>query len=201
MSALLFILSGLWSRLTGILSFLARPPGLYIAAAVGLAVAFWWHGNDRYSAGQADERTAQEIARKGAEVAAYARGVARQYQIDKGLIAAADKAGFERGKAQARTVTLTKEIVRYVTPETDARFTLPCGMLRLHDAAALGVGAETLRNPSGLADGDACPVKASDLAAVIVWNYGLDHQKDAQIAGLQDLARTLKAALEGLAPN
>ena len=196
MSILLMALSFGRNMLSALWAFFTTKPGVYVLAgllAVGVVLFAHHHG---FNQGVSQTKAAQLLAQREAENKALAEGMARQFQLDKGLIAAADLAGFKRGQAQARTITLTKEVVRYVDAKTDRDFPVPCGLVRMHDAAALGADPETLGNPSGLADDTACPVKASDLAGIIVFNYGLDHEKDAQIVGLQDLARTLKSALE-----
>jgi hypothetical protein len=72
-----------------------------------------------------------------------------------------------------RTQTLIQQVPQYVTPETDARFPLPCGFIRLHNAAAGGVDAAAVALPAGKSDGDKCDVAASTAASIIAGNYGL----------------------------
>lgn len=79
------------------------------------------------------------------------------------------------------TNTITRKVPQYVTKETDAAFPLPCGFVRLHDAAASGVDPDTVPIPAGLNDGSTCPVAASDAAGVIAWNYGQALQWKAQL--------------------
>jgi hypothetical protein len=108
-----------------------------------------------------------------AVVAAYAD--AAKHQAD------ADKITHDRDVANAaghqKIVTVTQHIIQkvptYVTPETDNRFPLPCGFVRLHDAAASGVEAAAVPIPANLADGQQCPVTASYAASIIAGNYGL----------------------------
>lgn len=92
------------------------------------------------------------------------------------------------------TRTIEKEIPYYVTPQTDARFALPCGFVRVHDAAARGVAVETVANPAGKSDGDACEITMSAAVSVIAGNYGIDHDKDNQIGALQGALNDLETA-------
>lgn len=181
--------------ISGLFTFFTTKPGVYVGIMLLLISSGWWLHHSGVAQGKREQQQQDIIVEAQARAAAIAGALVKQRFVDQGLITAADHAGFLRGKAQARTITLTKEVTKYVTAETDRAFPVPCGVVRLHDAAALGVAAADLGNPAGLADGDPCSVKASDLAATVIGNYGLYHEAEAQIAGLQDLARTLKAAL------
>lgn len=194
MLGLLPVWSGIKAFFSAALDFFSKPPGIYIAGALLVLAAIWYSGHRGYDRGAADAAAHQSLLDAAARQLAIAKAAQKQKDLDQGMIAAADHAGFLRGQSQTRTITITREVPVYVTQQTDQLYPLPCGLLRLHDAAAIGVDPASLDNPSGLADGAACPVKASDLAAVVVWNYGLDHEKDAQIVGLQDLVRALAAA-------
>lgn len=96
-------------------------------------------------------------------------------------------------KAQARIRivyrTLRAEIPTYVTPETDRRFALPVGLVRLHDAAARGVEMSRVPDPSGQPDGAASGVQPSDLANAVIENYGACRADAEQLAALQDWIR------------
>lgn len=50
--------------------------------------------------------------------------------------------------------TIQKEVHHYVTPQTDRRYPLPCGLVQLHNAAILGVDPTSVTS-------DACPTPAS----------------------------------------
>lgn len=91
------------------------------------------------------------------------------------------------------THTITREITRYVTPQTDARFPLPCSFVRVHDAAALGVDVASVPNPPGKSDGDACEVTDSQALDVITENYGAARDALDQVAAWQDWYRALMA--------
>lgn len=92
-------------------------------------------------------------------------------------------------KAQAAIRTLTrthiKEVPVYVTAETDRRFPLPVGFVRLHDAAALGVDVSAVPDPAGRADGAASTVAPSDAAQTIAGNYGECRAVEERLAQLQ----------------
>lgn len=182
----------------GLFSFFTTKPGCYVGIALLVIGAAWVTDHRAYNRGIAFQEQDEATRVAAATAKALADGIVFQVKLDKGLSAAADKAGFLRGKAQAQTIYIKGKVPDYVTAKTDVTFPLPCGLIRLHDAAALGVDPETLGNPAGLADDAACPVKASALASLIVDNYGLDHEKDAQIIGLQDLARGLAEAISGV---
>ncbi|MGH6979023.1 MAG: hypothetical protein ACRED4_07010 [Brevundimonas sp.] len=100
-------------------------------------------------------------------------------------------------QVQIRTVTQTiiKEVPVYVSPETDARFALPVGLVRVHDAAAAG---HPLPEPSGQPDdaaGNAQPsdIPPSRLAATIAANYGVCLADAARFSALQDWIRQQQA--------
>lgn len=183
----------------GVFTFLTTKPGVYVLAA-GLAFGTIWYANDLgYHSGLKVARAEQELAVAQAQAEAHRLGMEAQRRMDANVIAAADAAGFARGKAQAHTVTITREVPKYVTVEIDRKFPVPCGLYRLLRAAQAGSGTDpaSVSLPPGLSDGDACPLTASDLANNGIAVAGLYHEAEAQIGGLQDLARALKATIEG----
>lgn len=93
--------------------------------------------------------------------------------------------------------TITREIPIHVTPETDARFPLPCGFVRMHDAAVHEAGADAVPNPAGKSDGDACEVTASQALNVISANYRAFYTNLDQLNGWIAWAK----AQEALAPQ
>lgn len=187
------IFGGIGSFLKAALTFLTTKPGVYILMA-GIAVgAYWWSGHQGYARGVADTVTAQKLIQARAVALAEEMATAQQAEIDKALAADAYKFGLAEGKVQAKTITLTKEVPVYVTQTTDNRYPVPCGLYRVMRAAADGADADpsTVDLPPGLADGDACPITASDIASLSVQWAGLYHKATAQIAGLQELVRAL----------
>ncbi len=79
----------------------------------------------------------------------------------------------EAAAQSIRTVyrTIEREIPAHVSVETDGRFPLPVGFVRVHDAAALGVPVADLLDPAGRPDGAASELAASEAARTIAWNY------------------------------
>lgn len=57
--SILAILTSVWSAVksffAAILDFCSKPPGSWIALALGVLLAFWLWGNHRYDAGMADQ--------------------------------------------------------------------------------------------------------------------------------------------------
>lgn len=88
---------------------------------------------------------------------------------------ASQKADAEHQAAaeRIRTVyrTLEREIPIHVSPEADARFPLPVGFVRVHDAAAGGVSVADVHDPAGRPDAAASEIAASEAARAIAWNY------------------------------
>jgi hypothetical protein len=83
------------------------------------------------------------------------------------------------------TKTLIEKVPVYVSPETDRRFPLPVGLVRVHDAAVLGVDLSSVPDPAGRADDAASGVEASTLAAIVAGNYGACRADQARLSGLQ----------------
>jgi hypothetical protein len=106
-------------------------------------------------------------------------------------IAVTDQARQDR----IRTVTriLTKEIPVYVAPETDVRFALPDGFVRLHDAAAAGLPAGAISPTEP--DDTASDFTFAQAAGVIVANYGECHADQQRLTDLQAWLRG-----QGLSP-
>ena len=100
--------------------------------------------------------------------------------------------------AQDRIRTITRTLIEkvpvYVTRNADARFPLPWGFVRLHDAAVLGDDLPATSEGPGQPDDAPSGVAASGAAAVIVANYGACRADQQRLTDLQDWARR-----EGLA--
>lgn len=138
--------------------------GAILAALAALAGAVGLYGAG-HRAGRAECETAHL-----AQLAKAQREAARVADL-RGQITADIDADHQVKAEAVRVVyrTIYREIPNALTPETDARYPLPHGLVRLHDAAALGVPA--VPDPTGLADDQPSPVAASQLAGVIVDNY------------------------------
>jgi hypothetical protein len=100
-------------------------------------------------------------------------------------------------ETEIRTVTQTliKEVKVYVPVQADARYALPDGLVRLHDAAALGLplpdGAGQSDDPAGFLEPSL--VAPSELGTAIIENYGRCRIDQAKLAGLQDWIRAQTA--------
>jgi hypothetical protein len=97
----------------------------------------------------------------------------------------------QKAQDQVRTVTriLIQKVPEYVTPTTDARYPLPWGFVRLHDAAAAGAPLPAAAPGPGGADDAPSDVAASSAAAVIVANYGDCHADQERLAAFQTWAK------------
>jgi hypothetical protein len=98
--------------------------------------------------------------------------------------------------AQIRTftTTLVREVPVHVDAETDARFPLPVGLVRVHDAAARGVPADAVPDPAGRPDGEASDIAASTLASVVALNYGTCREDQSRLSAWQAWARAQVSA-------
>jgi hypothetical protein len=87
------------------------------------------------------------------------------------------------------TRTLIEKVPEYVTPAADARYPLPWGFVRLHDAAVAGVDLPAVAAGPDRPDDAPSDVAASTAAAVIVSNYGDCHADQDRLAAFQAWAR------------
>lgn len=110
----------------------------------------------------------------------------------------------EAAVQQALTVhaqVITKEVPRYVTAHQDATGCVTWGMLRVHDAAVLGVDPATVQSPGGQSD-DACStVKPSDFASAIAGNYAVANANAAQLDALEADIRGRVALFNAQGPD
>lgn len=83
--------------------------------------------------------------------------------------------------------TIYREVPRAISAETDTRFPLPVGLVRLHDAAAEGLAP--VPDAAGRPDDAPSEVKASDLAGAFVDNYEICHATARQLTDLQAWVR------------
>ncbi|MEJ0065031.1 MAG: hypothetical protein WDM85_06005 [Caulobacteraceae bacterium] len=154
---------------------------LFAAAATAIGgFAAGWKVHD-WRAGAAEVRIAQ----------AAMKTVQRQAAASQ-VIAVAD----QRTQDRVRTVTRTliEKVPTYVSATTDARYPVPWGFVRLHDAAAVGddlsAAAPSPRRP----DDGASDVTTSEAAGVIVANYGSCRADQARLAELQAWTRQIGLA-------
>jgi hypothetical protein len=100
---------------------------------------------------------------------------------------------YVQGAERIRTVTRTidREIPIALPPETDRSYPLPRGLIRLHDAAALGV--PPVSDPSGGLDAEPSPVTTSQLAAAFTDNYGAYRECALRLESLQEWVKEQQA--------
>jgi hypothetical protein len=140
-----------------------------LAGAVALGgVTGWWLTRDHYTGVIAKEQ------------AALAQDVIHSYQKGASAQAAADKTTHDADVANAAAHqqiqivyrNIVQKVPQYVTVKTDRAFALPCGFIRLHDAAASNsADPSAVPLPSGKSDADGCDVTISDAARIIAGNY------------------------------
>lgn len=147
---------------------------LLIAAGYGLG----------HRAGQADEAAKAWRADALASRAAIER---IERSVAAGARVSADLA-VRASEVRTRTTTLVREVPIHVSTSVDARFAVPVGLVRVHDAAAAGVDLSAVPDPAGRADESASDIVASDLATAIVENYGTCRGELARLAAWQDWA-------------
>lgn len=157
-----------------LLSFITGPVGRWIGVALAvLALLAGVHhhgvtqGRDREKASQAArmERARKDVARREAKAV----------QITDQSRANLDR---ERVVIQTRTVTLIKEVPRYVSPAADDRCIVPVGFVRIHDAAA---SASELPAASGGPLDAPSGVSLSDVLATDIENLGVGYSYRAEV--------------------
>lgn len=139
-------------------------------AAVAIAAASWWVTATYYQLKISDrERLHQAQIIIAQDEAAHKQQKADE--ITQGVITASLEA---RNRQMQGIIDNLRRTPNYVTPETDARFPLPCGFVRLHNAAqAGGVDPSAIPLPAGATDASPCDVKASAAIGIIQDNYAL----------------------------
>jgi hypothetical protein len=152
---------------------------------VGAAAASWWVTREVYVgriAGlQRDYANAQAAA---VEAAADQQERAHAVALAAAL---ADAAAQER--IVTRTLTITKEVPRYVK---DTAGCITLGLVRVLDAAVHGRDLAELSLAPGEFDETCATVAATALAESIVRNYGICHANAQQLSGLQAWVRSVE---------
>lgn len=182
----------------GILSFLSGWQGYVIGGAMIALVAGF---GGEWTRGKIDAANYEklELSIAAANQRALTQAISTQKSLDAAS-AAADEAAIKKQQViVTQTKTVIEKVPYYVSAETDATFPLPCGFIRLHDAAASGADPATVAIPAGLTDASACPVKASDAAVIIAENYGNYRAIAAELTGLQDCVKQENQALQNSA--
>lgn len=151
------------------------PYAIYFKAAAIVALvavgagAAWWATSTYYQLKitEADKQHALQV------IIAKDQAAEAQEKADKITYGVNAEAAAERARRLEIALANAQRVQTYVSPETDRLFPLPCGFIRLHDAAARSVAAPAVPIPTGKADGDRCDVTASYAATVIQQNYRL----------------------------
>lgn len=180
MIALLPFLSGAWKAVRAGLAFCAKPPGSYLAAAALIAFAIWFaHGR-----GVAEGRAHAEAAEKKAQAHAASIDAAANAELASALSKLNVKIAANYGAEQSRTIYLTRTIVEripaHVTPEIDRDYPLPCGLVRLHDAAILGADPAAIAAAGCETDDEPAPATASAFSRNDAEWSGYCHEVEAQ---------------------
>lgn len=162
-------------------AFLKSPLGQRVAgvlAAVGMLLAVDHYG---YIRGSRHVRDQWDAAIELAKAQAKAK--------ETKAAAISDKTQAATTKEQVRIRTVTRTILErvpiYVTPDTDRRFPLPLGLVRVHDAAARGDLTEVSGAPAS-DDGQASAITASAAGSTIAQNYGSCRADQSRLEALQD---------------
>lgn len=148
---------------------------LCVAAALASVVVAYQHG-------RVQGRSEAEVKALRADLRAQRATLVAVRRVSEAAVRAADPARQRIVTVRQQTEALTQEIPRRVPAKVDARFPLPLQLVRLHDAAATGA---QVSNTAGGANDSAGSVAASDLARVIVSNYGECRADQARLAALQ----------------
>lgn len=114
------------------------------------------------------------------------------------VVAAAGTAASHQERIITHTVTLTQEIHDHVPPIVDTHPCVPWGFVRLHDAAAWGVGIAETGAPAGEPDDACAPFAWADVAAAVVQNYGTARQNAQQLDDLEQFERDRAGAFNGV---
>ncbi len=174
-----------------------QPPGSYIALALAAALALWWFGQHEFDRGQAECEAAHARASVAIERGAAELGTVTlaDFTLDATKIL-----GDFRGQLDATfyiTKIQLKEVQVHVTAETDNRYPLPCGLVRMHDAAILGADPAELAGAGCERDEQPAPVKASDLSAALVRDGDYTRRLEAQRDALKALVTLYRDTWEG----
>lgn len=162
-----------------ILTKLAGWKGYAVTGAACLVVGFgscWWL-RDQMAA-----KAALAVSR--AETKAAVRVIAR---VEKANTITADiggKSAVRQTEIRWRTRTIIEKVPEYVTLETDTRFAVPYGFVRLHDAATLG-SAPAVPDASAPPNDAASPVAFSAVTSTVTDNYGACRADQERLTSLQ----------------
>lgn len=179
--------------------------GAVYTLAIAAGVAWFTHSYDTGQAAKSQFAAASVAIKQIKHEAALAQseGAAGQAIADE-----ADKQfAIKQAKQSTTTKTLISEIPHFIAPnpvpeakpdapvpasqpDSAVGYSVPCGLLRLHDAAASGIGDPSdLPICAGKPDDAASDVDLSQFANVLIDNYGAFENNREQLSALQDWAR------------
>lgn len=175
--------------LFGLSSLATTAIGAVVIAAVAAGGGAWTM--HRFDEGKIE---AMQLADAKAQNDALVRnGQIMQSAIANGFKIASAEVAREQ-KTQTVTNTIIREVPAHVTPEIDKRYPVPWSVVRLHDAAALGLSVADIAADRSGADDAASDVAASEISSRIAENYGACRlayervdaleQDDAMVRGL-----------------
>lgn len=166
--------------------------GMKIAGA--LALLFVTAGASSYVTHRVDTAKLEALELR------YSQAQTKAVEEAKSLQAAQDKVSLDAAVAEAQaqqkivtvTQTITQEVTRHVTDHVAC---VSYGLVRVLDAAALGVDPDTLALPAGKSD-DACTgITNSALAERIATDFGIARANAEQLNALEAWVRdTLQAS-------
>lgn len=164
-SFLNFVIPGLgW-----VLGKLFKPPGLYLL----LIACVWLYGQYEHRKG-VNEVTAKYEAKAKLDAYRYAKVEAEAATQQQQVVADLNQK-LDAANARAEQVrTITKEVVRYVTPKADAGCTIPAGFVRLQNLSLDPTGPVAPSDPgdadapSGIALSTVAGITASNNAECVV---------------------------------
>jgi hypothetical protein len=177
-------------------SALAIKLGVYAGMAAAVVFAGWMVVHT-IQQGAIKNIVAQDTAHAAQVNEAGAKIDAAQSNID--AKSAEDSAAHQTHEAQAAAVIKQKVYIHVHDPVSPhAVGCVSVGLVRQHDAAALGVDPDTLPLPSGVTD-DACSATTNaELAGAIADNYAAARANAAQ---LNDLIANVKGKVDATAPK
>jgi len=182
--------------------FLTPTLAIKLGCGVAIAGAIAFGGWSIYHS--IAEGAVKDLKAQDAQVTAQAQ--AKGAQIDAAQSAVDAKSAEDNSTHQAAIASTAAVIKQKVSshvhnPAPAAPRVVGCvtyGLVRLHDAAALGVDPDTLPLPSGATD-DACsPVADTALAAAFADNYAAARANAAQ---LNDLIANVKGKVDSTTPK
>ena len=161
MGALLSTGAALWD-------FARSPLGRWVLA--GIAVVALLAGVHHHGVTQGRDR---ERAAQAARLDRARKDVVRREAVADAITAVvARKSEARQAEIRWRTITTIREVPVYVTAETDRRFPVPVGLVRVHDAAARGLSPTEVPDPAGRPDDAPSGIAASAFGETLAANYG-----------------------------